>query len=170
MNYAEFARVIEEVHARRLAGFNCAEGVFWGVSRSLGLETPLSCVTGFGGGVAGSGSVCGALCGAIAAAGVYSGRVEPEDEKTKDKCTALCRKIARGFVDEMGTQLCKEILGYMPGTKVPRPGEQKVINPKCEQAVTLAIELAVKEIKQDQCKYACPSNQAPLVFSSETGD
>ncbi len=163
MDYAEFARVMEEVHARRVAGFNCAEGVFWGVSRSIGLDVPVSCVTGFGGGVAGSGSVCGALCGAIAAAGVYSGRTEPEDNQAKARCDALSRAIARGFIDEMGSQLCKEILGYMPGSRPKQQSQAGGINPKCKQAVTVATELALKEIKQDQCKSARPDNQARLV-------
>jgi hypothetical protein len=50
MEYGELMRIMEEVHARRLSGFNCAEGVFWGVTRSIGLDVPVSCMTGFGGG------------------------------------------------------------------------------------------------------------------------
>lgn len=170
MNYPELARIMKEAHDRRLEGFNCAEGVFWGVSRGLALELPVSCVTGFGGGVVGSGSVCGALCGAIAAAGVYAGRVEPTDVQSKIRCDEICRAISSGFIDEMGTQLCREILGYMPGSQPKQSdGNQKkrIINPKCEKAVTLAIELALRQIKLDQCKHASPSNQSPLLPISE---
>lgn len=153
MDYEKLSEIMKQVHARRLAGFNCAEGVFWGVSQILNLNTPVSCVTGFGGGVAGSGSVCGALCGAIAAAGVYSGRIDPEDKEAKLKCDSLCRKISREFVNEMGgTQLCREILGHMPGSKLKQPAEPGTINPKCEQAVRVAIEITVKAIKKDQCQ------------------
>ncbi|HHY10438.1 MAG TPA: C_GCAxxG_C_C family protein [Firmicutes bacterium] len=137
----------KQVHAKREAGFNCAEGVFWGAAKYLGLEVPVSCVTGFGGGVAGSGSVCGALCGAIAAAGIYVGRATVEDKAGKAKCSELSRAIAEGFEAEMGTRLCREILGYLPGTQ---KAKTRGINPKCQKAVMVAVELAVKEIMGDQ--------------------
>ncbi len=70
MKSNELSAVLKEMHAKREAGFNCAEGVFWAVCRLVGLDTPRGLHDRFrGGGVAGSGSVCGALCGAIAAAG-----------------------------------------------------------------------------------------------------
>lgn len=153
MDYEELSEIMKQVHSRRLAGFNCAEGVFWGVSQIVNLETPVSCVTGFGGGVAGSGSVCGALCGAIAAAGVYSGRTDPQDKESQLKCDSLSRAISREFINEMGgTQLCREILGFIPGTKPKPQAKPGTINPKCEQAVRAAIEVTVKAIKKEQCE------------------
>jgi C_GCAxxG_C_C family probable redox protein len=171
MEYFEFARIMEEVHSKRVIGFNCAEGVFWGIIETLGLNVPVSCVTGFGGGVAGSGSVCGALCGAIAAVGIYVGRIKPEDNKAKTRCDAMCRSIAKGFINEMGTQVCREILGYMPGTRskqLSQESDKKYIDPKCKRAVSISIELAIKEIKQDHCKRAQPINQAPLMHMAES--
>lgn len=156
MAVAKLAAVLEEVHRQREAGFNCAEGVFWGISQSLDWQTPVSCVTGFGGGVAGSGSVCGALCGAIAALGVYVGRTKTEEKEAKAQCTRLSKAVAQGFREEMGTQLCREILGYLPGKKPP--GLPEGINPKCRQAVTIAIELALAEIAKDQKGSGEPRN------------
>lgn len=138
--------ILEEVHVKREEGFNCAEGVFWGVAQYLDLAAPVSCVTGFGGGVAGSGSVCGALCGAIAIAGVYVGRNAAKDSGAKTRCNELSRAIAQGFIDEMDTQLCREILGFLPGTN---KNKTKGINPKCQKAVKVAVEVAVKEITAD---------------------
>ncbi|HHX10090.1 MAG TPA: C_GCAxxG_C_C family protein [Firmicutes bacterium] len=158
MDYEDLVRIMEQVHAKRLSGFNCAEGVFWGVTRSIDLEVPVSCVTGFGGGIGRSGSVCGALCGAIAAAGVYSGRTAPEDKQAKARCDAISRAIVRGFVDEMGTEMCREILGYMPDIGPQHHGPRREINPKCKQAVTVALELALREIKADQCRDAKASS------------
>lgn len=135
----------EAVHAKREAGFNCAEGVFWGIAQSLELDVPISCVTGFGGGIGGTGSVCGALTGAIAALGIYVGRQEADDTEAKNKCIELSKNVVEGFEKAMGTQICHEILGHMPGS-VPRlPGEG--INPACIKAVKVAIELALKEIE-----------------------
>jgi C_GCAxxG_C_C family probable redox protein len=159
MEYGELVRIMEEVHNKRLSGFNCAEGVLLGVTRSIGLDVPVSCITGFGGGIGGSGSVCGALCGAIAAAGIYAGRTEPEDNEAKARCDAISRAIVRGFVNEMGSQLCKEILGYIPWNRPRSPGQPRQINPKCKQAVTVALELAIREIKEAQCRDARKSNQ-----------
>lgn len=144
MDYA----MIEEVHAKREAGFNCAEGVFWGVTRSLGLATPVSCVTGFGGGIAGSGSVCGALLGAIAALGVYVGRTEPGDSQGKTKSIELSKAVQLGFTEAMESPICQEILGHLPGTKPTQPYQG--INPKCQQAVRVAMELTLRAIERDQ--------------------
>lgn len=152
MEYGELMRIMEEVHARRLSGFNCAEGVFWGVTRSIGLDVPVSCMTGFGGGIGRSGSVCGALCGAIAAAGVYIGKTEPEDSEAKARCDTISNSIVRGFMDEMGTEVCREILGYMPESRPQHAGGERQIHPKCKQAVTVAVELALRQIKADQCR------------------
>ncbi|NLJ81140.1 MAG: C_GCAxxG_C_C family protein [Firmicutes bacterium] len=148
--------VLEEVHQSREKGFNCAEGVFWGVSQYLGLSVPVSCMAGFGGGVAGSGSVCGALSGALAAVGVYVGRTDPEDREAKVRATALSKAVAAAFISKMGTQLCREILGYLPGNKpAHRPDG---INPKCRKAVTLAVKLAVEAVEKDQQKYKQTQN------------
>ncbi len=147
MKSNELSAVLKEMHAKREAGFNCAEGVFWAVCRLVGLDTPVACMTGFGGGVAGSGSVCGALCGAIAAAGVYVGRTEAEDLKAKAKCTALSKDIARNFSARMETQLCREILGYLPGHRPPEAPSYEGINPKCAEAVTVAVEEAIRVIE-----------------------
>lgn len=146
MDVIETPEFLEEVHAKREAGFNCAEGVFWGVTQSVDMDLPVSCVTGFGGGIGDTGSVCGALTGAIAAVGAYFGRIEPGENEKKRECNSICATIVDGFQQEMGTELCREILGHLPGE---RPATGKVgINPKCKQAVTVAFRLALEQIEQ----------------------
>lgn len=159
MKSTELTAVLEEMHAKREAGFNCAEGVFWGVCRLLALDAPVACMTGFGGGVAGSGSVCGALCGAIAAAGVYVGRTEAEDGERKEKCMTLSKAITQNFSAKMKRQLCREILGYLPGNRPPEAPPLSGFNPKCVQAVEVAVEAAVKVITEDKSQ---PLNQSAL--------
>lgn len=101
MNHDELQTLLKAVGVMREAGFNCAEGVLWGVGQALGLDVAVSCVTGFGGGMGGTGSVCGALTGAIAALGVYVGRTEPDDIEGKNKCIALSKDVINGFQDVM---------------------------------------------------------------------
>lgn len=139
--------VLKEVHAKREAGFNCAEGVFWGITRSLKLDVPVSCVTGFGGGIGGTGSVCGALTGAIAAIGVHFGRTEPEDLEAKLRCNNLCADLFREFKKAMETEMCAEILGHLPGQG---PVSSGGINPKCQKAVTVAYTLALEALAKEQ--------------------
>lgn len=147
MNHRQLNELIDAVNAKREEGYNCAEGVLWGVSQALKLDIPVSSVTGFGGGVAGTGSVCGALSGAIVAVSTYVDRTEPDDVEGKDKAMALSRKINDDFVEQMGTQLCYEILGAMPGSQPPKPGEG--INPKCVKAVEEAVKIALEVVWED---------------------
>ncbi len=135
--------IVEQVHRKREAGFNCAEGVFWGITRKYGLDWPISCVTGFGGGMGGTGSVCGALTGAIGAIGMYFGRTEPDDNDQKIQCNSLCAKIFKDFQEAMESELCREILGYLPGKGPAITG----INPKCQQAVVVALQLALDALE-----------------------
>lgn len=147
MNHMQLNELIDAVNAKREKGYNYAEGVLWGVANALDLDIPISSVTGFGGGVAGTGSVCGALCGAIVAVSTYVSRIEPDDIEGKDKAMVLSRKVNDGFVEQMGTQLCCEILGAMPGDQPKKPGEG--IYPKCVKAVEEAVKIAVSVVLQD---------------------
>jgi C_GCAxxG_C_C family probable redox protein len=151
---AKLREIMEQVHARHSEGFNCAESVFFGVCQILGIEVPVSCVTGFGGGVARTGSVCGALLGAIAAVGVYVGRTDPADEKAKVKCYSLGQEVVQGFMDEMDTTICKEIIGFTLGAEggTRQYAQARLKETKCKQAITVAIEAAVKAIKKDECQ------------------
>lgn len=148
MNDNKLETIFKKVHRSREAGFNCAEAVFWGVSQCLDLAVPVSCMTGFGGGVASSGSVCGALCGALAAVGVYVGRTEPKQLEAKLRCTALSEAVAKKFENELGTQLCREILGYLPKNKPYNAPAG--INPSCQKAVAVAVKITVQLIGQEQ--------------------
>lgn len=154
MDHAKFYEIMEQVNVRHSQGFNCAESVFEGVCRLLELEAPVSCVTGFGGGVARTGSVCGALLGAIAAVGIYVGRTEPGDDEAKMKCYSLGQKVVQGFMDEMGTTICREITGVAMGTEDEswQQARARLKAAKCKQAIAVAVEAAVKTVKKDECR------------------
>jgi C_GCAxxG_C_C family probable redox protein len=63
----------------------------------------------FGGGMGGLGSVCGAVSGAMIAIGLMHGRDEPW--QPRDKVYDLARKVYRGFHEEMGSTICRELTG-----------------------------------------------------------
>lgn len=135
-------QIFKEIQIKREAGYNCAEGIFWGLMQVLEKNVAVSVVTGFGGGMGGTGSVCGALTGAIAAVGVAFGRVEPEELELKTNCNALCATIIADFEQEMGSQICQEILGHLPGAGPATTG----IHPKCQQAVEVALRVTLKQL------------------------
>jgi len=81
------------------------------VSQELGLESPAvpRIATPFGGGIAGLGSVCGAVSGAVMAIGLARGRQEPEEPRAR--AYAPAQRLYRGFQQEMGSTLCRELTG-----------------------------------------------------------
>ena len=81
------------------------------MSQELGLESPAvpRIATPFGGGIAGLGSVCGAVSGAMIAIGLTHGRDEPW--QPREQVYDLARKVYRGFQEEMGSTICRDLTG-----------------------------------------------------------
>jgi len=71
-------------------GFHCSEAVLIAMAEYMGINSDLipKIATGFGGGIAGTGSVCGALIGGVMAIGIKYGRSRVDqieaDQKTKN--------------------------------------------------------------------------------------
>jgi len=146
------SEIVCEVNRKRADGFNCAESTFYGVCRYLGVDMPVSCMTGFGGGLVGIGSVCGALSGAICGLGIYIGRTEPGDEESKARCKDLGQQIVQEFTSEMGALTCHDILGFALDSE-GGPEEDVKDNRKktrCSAAVRIALESAIRTIESDK--------------------
>jgi C_GCAxxG_C_C family probable redox protein len=81
------------------------------VCQELGIESPAvpRIATAFGGGMGGIGSVCGAVVGAVMAIGLVHGREDPS--QSRDQAYALARQVYRGFQEEMGSTICRELTG-----------------------------------------------------------
>ena len=79
--------------------------------QELGIESPVvpRIATAFGGGMGGIGSVCGAVVGAVMAIGLAHGREEPS--QSRDQAYALTQQVYRGFQQEMGSTICRELTG-----------------------------------------------------------
>jgi len=144
--------ILNEVSTKHAEGFNCAESAFYGVCRYLGVDMAVSCMTGFGGGIARTGSVCGALTGAISGLGIYVGRTQPEDEDSKVKCNALGRKVVEEFTNEIGALTCNDILGFTLGSEggPERYAKDNLKKTRCNAAVRVAVESAIRAIESDR--------------------
>ena len=81
------------------------------MSQELGIENPIipRIATAFGGGMGALGSVCGAVSGAMIAINLVHGR--DESWQPREQLYELARKVYRGFQEEMGSTICRELTG-----------------------------------------------------------
>jgi len=92
-------------------GFHCSEAVLIAMAEYIGVTSELipKIATGFGGGIASSGSVCGALVGGVMAIGIKYGRSEVTQIKADQKTKNLVRRFIRQFEKVAGSTLCYDI-------------------------------------------------------------
>jgi C_GCAxxG_C_C family probable redox protein len=94
-------------------GFNCAQSVLAAKSNLTGLSVTdsLKIATGFGAGMAKMQQTCGAVTGAYMVIGALHGRVNPDDEASRDKTYGLMGEFNRRFIELHGNLNCRELLG-----------------------------------------------------------
>ncbi len=94
-------------------GLNCAQSVLASKSDLTGLSVTdsLKIATGFGAGMAKMQQTCGAVTGAYMAIGAIHGRVNPDDEASRDKTYALIEAFNHRFMVLHGSLNCRELLG-----------------------------------------------------------
>ncbi len=143
---SDLQKVIDEANALHVRGFNCSESVFGALTGHWGMDLPFSVATGLGGGISRTGETCGALLGAILAIGARFGRKDPKDEEGKVECYKMGREAAEAFATEMGTCLCREILGFVLSEEGARDkykagGFQQG---KCQDAITVAVRAGIE--------------------------
>lgn len=93
--------------------FNCSQGVFttYAVEHGIDEKLALRIATNFGGG-ARKGEMCGAVSGALMVLGLLYGHSEISDAETKAKAYAISEDYMNRFIDEHGSVVCRELLGY----------------------------------------------------------
>jgi len=94
------------------SGYNCSESVLIALTKEL--SKPInriipSIATGFGGGIARTGSTCGTLTGAIMTIGLIVDRNKPDEQEKRDKVYEMASKMIIDFEKEFGTSLCKNL-------------------------------------------------------------
>jgi len=94
-------------------GLNCAQSILAAKSDLTGLSVTdsLKIATGFGAGMAKMQQTCGAVTGAYMVIGALHGRVNPDDEASRDKTYGLIEEFNRRFIDLQGSLNCRELLG-----------------------------------------------------------
>jgi len=94
------------------SGYNCSESVLLALTREFNKPTDRtisSIATGFGGGIARTGSTCGTLTGATMAIGLIVGRNKPDEQEKRDTVYEMASKMIMEFEKEFGTSLCKDL-------------------------------------------------------------
>jgi C_GCAxxG_C_C family probable redox protein len=117
------------------SGFNCSESVLLALSRELNEPTEhiIPCIaTGFGGGIARTGSTCGALSGAIMTIGLIVGRNKSNELEKKEIVYEMAFKMITDFEREFGTSLCKNLIKC--DLRTPK-GHEKVRSQKIKETV-----------------------------------
>jgi C_GCAxxG_C_C family probable redox protein len=120
------------------------------VCQELGIESPVipRVASAFGGGMGGIGSVCGAVSGAMIAIGLVHGREEPS--QPRDQYYALAQQVYRGFQEEMGSTICRELTGV----DLTTPGgleellSSGVAERVCLRAVSTGYRLALAALRE----------------------
>ena len=94
-------------------GFSCSQSVFSSFAPELGLdrEMALRVATAFGGGMGHRGDTCGAVTGAFMAIGLKHGRLEADDQETRDRAYNLVERFVQEFESRHGSIVCRELLG-----------------------------------------------------------
>lgn len=96
-----------------LAGYNCAQSVFYAYAPELGLDgdTALKVATGLGAGMGRRGEVCGAITGGILALGLKYGRGGQQDRSATDQTYQKTLDLMARFEQRHGSCLCHVLLG-----------------------------------------------------------
>ena len=144
------ADIAEELFRK---GFNCAQSVFAAFADVLGMTVPEAAqlASPFGAGFGKLREVCGAVSGMTMAAGKLAGYGDPEDFEGKKALYALEREMCAAFEAEMGSIICRELLGLEKGEDIGEPAvrtEEYYQSRPCVRACRTAAETAEKYLLQ----------------------
>jgi C_GCAxxG_C_C family probable redox protein len=95
-----------------LAGYNCAQSVFYAYGPDLGLdgETALKVATGLGAGMGRRGEVCGALTGGILVLGLRYGRGGQQERSVTEDTYQKTLELMAQFEQRHGSCFCRVLL------------------------------------------------------------
>ena len=106
-----------------LEGYNCAQAVAVAFSDLTGLDEKLSArmASSFGGGMGRMREVCGAVSGMLMVTSMLYGYDRPEEGQEKKELYQLVQNLAGQFRTQMGSIICRELLGNPPSDPNPSP-------------------------------------------------
>ena len=142
-----------EEEARRLfyQGCNCSQAVFAAFSDLLGLEeaAALKMSASFGGGFGRMREVCGAVCGMTMAYSFLYGYSDLSEPGPKIENYRAVARMMEQFREEMGSYVCKDLLGIKEFTydPVPKPRTPDFYETRpCLKCVMTAARILEEEI------------------------
>ena len=128
-------------------GFNCAQSVLGSQSGQTGLSPAdsMKIATGFGAGMAMMQKTCGAVTGAYMAISAKYGRINPDDQASRDKTYSLIEKFNKRFIELHGSLDCRELIGV--DLKTPEGAEEAEQGAYFEKKCTVFVEDAESILK-----------------------
>ena len=152
INHAEKAKSLFE------SGYNCCQAVLCAYSDELGLDekTAIKIASSFGGGMGRMREVCGAVSGMFMVSGLRDGYTDIDGEKAHQAKMAHYERIqelAKKFISENGSIICRELLGLDPkkssldiGTPEPEKRSKEYYKKRpCAELVAMAASFLEKE-------------------------
>ena len=132
------------------AGYNCAQATFCAFADEIGMDADFAArlSSSFGGGMGRMREVCGAVSGALMALGAFRGYDDMGDAELKKAHYARVQNIMKGFADEMGSYVCRDVLkvlGAQEPSPTPRTEEFYRVRP-CVKCVMCAARLVDTQI------------------------
>lgn len=106
-----------------LQGYSCAQSVLLAFAPYIEMEeeTVLRLSSSFGAGMGRLREVCGALCSLLMLEGLLEGYTDPYDAEGKAAHYARVQALAGRFRQEMGSILCRDLLGPEGASTNPVP-------------------------------------------------
>lgn len=140
------------------SGYNCAQSVFGAFSDMTGIdfEYAVKMSAPFGGGFGRLREVCGAACGMTLAGGCLYGYDTTDNYEAKKTNYELERKLMNEFSAEMGSYICRDILGELAnesedGGNSPTPRTEEFYTKRpCLKCIRTATEILDKEIEDNK--------------------
>lgn len=124
-------------------GYNCAQSVLCTYADQLGLDKQLAyrMAESLGGGFGGMQEVCGAFSAACLVLSCYTSDGKLEGGSSKPITRDLIQKAVAMFREEMGSIICRDILG----------GE-KIVHGSCGKRVRVAAEIVEKLLAEQSAE------------------
>ena len=132
-------------------GYNCGQAVFAAFADVLGLTIEEAALeaSAFGGGIGGLREVCGAFSGMVMVAGRLRGYSDPQEVEGKKALYHLVQEMSHEFDNEMGSILCRELLGIKKGESLPEPAvrtEEYYQQRPCVRECRIAARIAEEKL------------------------
>lgn len=153
VNHAEKAKSLFE------SGYNCCQAVLCAYADELGLDetTALKIASSFGGGMGRLREVCGAVSGMFMVCGLRDGYINIDGVNAHEEKMSHYERIqelARKFINENGSIICRELLGLAPkkssldmDSPVPEKRSDEYYKKRpCAELVAMAASFLEKEL------------------------